>query len=173
MNTLPNEEKVWLIERPDRSLLTYYLLLSLLSGPLFPLVFLPYWFRYSTLRYRFTRDGISMSWGILFRRQVIVNYARIQDSHLRSNVVERWLGLGRVLIQTASGNAEAEMTIEGIKDFELVRDFLYHRLRGVNDDSGKGGEAVSDPAAQEALLLAEEMRKLRTVLAAKGGRHGL
>ena len=37
-----------------------------------------------------------MSWGILFRREVIIQFARIQDIHLRSNVVERWLGLGRI-----------------------------------------------------------------------------
>lgn len=50
------------------------------------------------MRYRFTDEGISMSWGILFRRETIINYARIQDIHLRSNFVERWLGLTRVLV---------------------------------------------------------------------------
>ncbi len=50
-------------------------------------------FKFQTLRYKFTDEGLSMSWGILFRRQTIINYARIQDIHLRSNLIERWLGL--------------------------------------------------------------------------------
>jgi len=74
-----------------------------------------------------------MRWGILFRHEIILNYARIQDIHLESNLIERWLGLARVLIQTASGSASAEMTIEGLKQFEAVRDFLYSRMRGVKD----------------------------------------
>ena len=98
------------IERPDKALWTYYLLSALVIPPLFPLIAPYLWFRYSTMRYKFTDDGISMSWGILFRREIIVNYARIQDIHLRSNFVERWLGLARVLVQTASGNAGAELT---------------------------------------------------------------
>ena len=65
-----------------------------------------------------------MSWGLLFRHEIILNYARIQDIHLRSNLIERWLGLARVLIQTASGGSARRMTIEGIKRFEEVRDFL-------------------------------------------------
>jgi putative membrane protein len=52
---------------------------------------------------------------------------------LKSNFVERWLGLARILVQTASGSSSAEMTIEGIKEFEALRDFLYARMRGVKD----------------------------------------
>ena len=63
-----------------------------------------------------------MRWGILFRREIHLTYARIQDIHLRSNVVERWLGLARLLIQTASGSSGAEMTLEGIPEFEELRE---------------------------------------------------
>lgn len=35
------------------------------------------YFRYHTMRYKFSDDGVSMRWGILFRREIIVNYARI------------------------------------------------------------------------------------------------
>jgi putative membrane protein len=120
-----------------------------------------------------------MSWGILFRREIIIQYARIQDIHLRSNMVERWLGLARVLIQTASGSAGAEMTLEGFKEFEAVRDFLYHRMRGVRDHPAAArGAAPADeramPAASPelAVVLAEiatELRGLRAELAARKG----
>jgi uncharacterized membrane protein YdbT with pleckstrin-like domain len=166
------------LERPDKALWTYYLLGALVLLPLFPILGPFYWFRYSTMRYKFTDDGISMSWGILFRREVIVNYARIQDIHLQSNFIERWLGLARILVQTASGSASAEMTIEGIKEFEQLRDFLYSRMRGVKDHAhhpapagvtaapvaaGNQGELAA--ALREA---AAELRAVREALAKRG-----
>jgi uncharacterized membrane protein YdbT with pleckstrin-like domain len=128
-----DDRRIQSIERPSKALWIYYILVSLVFLPAFPIVIIPMYFRYHTMRYKFGDDGISMSWGILFRRQTIVNYARIQDIHLKSNIVERWLGLARILIQTASGNQSAELTIEGIKEFELLRDYLYSRMRGVKD----------------------------------------
>src|SRR5205807_108978 len=92
---------------------------------------LPYlYFRYHTLRYRFDAEGIHMKVGILFRREVNLTYARIQDIHLRSGIIQRWLGLANVQIQTASGSAGPELVIEGFKEFEAIRDFLYTRMRG-------------------------------------------
>ena len=135
MKTIVDEAPILAIDRPDKVLWTYYLLGCLVIPPLFPLLVLPAWFRYHTMRYRFTDEGISMSWGILFRREIIVNYARIQDIHLRSNIVERWLGIARILVQTASGSSSAELTLEGLKQFEAVRDFLYAKTRGVKDAS--------------------------------------
>lgn len=137
------DRQIQAIERPDPSLWKYYLLVAAVIPPLFPILVLPLYFRYHTMRYRFGEDGISMRWGVLFRREIIVNYARIQDIHLRSNIAERWLGLARILIQTASGSHEAEMTIEGIKQFEQLRDFLYARMRGVKD----GDVSPTAPAA--------------------------
>src|SRR5215218_7475826 len=133
MNDPALDRQIHAITRPDKALWTYYILVALAFPPAFPFLILPLFFRYHTMQYKFTDDGISMRWGILFRREVIVNYARIQDIHLKSNVVERWLGLARILVQTASGNHSAEMTIEGIKQFEALRDFLYARMRGVKD----------------------------------------
>jgi putative membrane protein len=160
----PHEAAILAIERPHPSLWTYYLLNCLIIPPLFPFLVLPMYFRYHTLRYKFTAEGISMSWGILFRRQIIIQYARIQDIHLRSNLVERWLGLARVLIQTASGSSGAEMTLEGLKEFEAVRDFLYSRMRGVKDPAhppaGAAG-AGGAPDAELAAALREVARELR------------
>lgn len=153
------------ITRPHSSLWTYYLLACLAFPPAFPFLILPAWFRYHTMRYRFDAEGISMSWGILFRREIILNYARIQDIHLKSNLVERWLGLGRILVQTASGNSGAEMVIEGIREYEAVRDFLYARMRGVSDPAQ--ARADSTPPDELAAVLREiaaEVRALRTDL---------
>lgn len=170
VQTPSNDSTILAIERPDRSLWTYYVLSLLVFPPLFPVLILPAWFRYSTLRYRFTDEGISMRWGILFRREIIVNYARIQDIHLHSNIVERWLGLARVMIQTASGSASAEMTLEGFKNFEEVRDFLYSKMRGMKDQSREpvtSGASGSSSSPELAIILqevADELRKIRHAL---------
>jgi putative membrane protein len=165
------------LERPHRDLLTYYLLSALVFPPFFPFIAPYLYFRYHTLRYKFTDEGISMSWGILFRREIIINYARIQDIHLRSNLVERWFGLARVLVQTASGNSGAEMTLEGFKEFEAVRDFLYSKMRGVKDPAhrpaapggtGTPATASADPELAAALReVAHELRETRLALAAR------
>jgi membrane protein YdbS with pleckstrin-like domain len=154
---------------PDARLLKYYLLGSLLIGPFFWVILIPSYFRYHTLRYRFDEEGVSMRWGILFRREITLNYARIQDIHLTSNIVERWLGLAKIQIQTASGSASAEMTIEGLPEYEAIRDFLYIRMRGARE-RGPGRAApvlahVADPVAPGTAGLAELTETLRDVAA--------
>ena len=117
----PEEAAVLAIEGPSPKLFTYYPLSSLLLGPLFFIPLIPLYFRYHTLRYRFDEEGISMRCGILFRREINLTYTRIQDIHLRSNVVERWLDLARIEVQTASGSSGVEMTLEGLLEFEAIR----------------------------------------------------
>lgn len=118
------------LQRPHSNLLAYYAAGSLVLGPFFFVVLIPLFFRYRTLRYEFDDEGVSMRWGVLFRREISLNYSRIQDIHLKSNVLQRWLGLGDVKLQTASGSAQAEMTIEGFQEFAEIRDYLYSRMRG-------------------------------------------
>ena len=97
MTTQPADEIVLALERPHPALWKYYIICAVLTGPGI-LVSLPYlYFRYHTLRYRFDEEGIHMKVGILFRREVNLTYARIQDIHLRSNFIQRWLGLAVAL----------------------------------------------------------------------------
>ncbi len=178
MHATPEDEAILAIERPHGDLRKYYVIASFALGPLFFIPLIYGLIRFQTMRYRFTDEGISMRWGILFRREIIIQYSRIQDIHLRSNVIERWLGLARVLVQTASGSAGAEMTLEGLKEFEAVRDYLYSRMRGVKDRvkpptlpkptavAGTPGGQAGDP--ELAVLLQEiavELRGLREDLA--------
>jgi len=125
-----NEQQIYSIERPHPRLLWLYIVRSVLTGPgliiLMPLLI----FRYITLRYRFDPEGIHVRWGLLFRNQVNLTYARIQDIHLTSGLIQRWFGLADLQIQTAAGSAKAEMTIEGMLESEAIRDFLYTRMRG-------------------------------------------
>jgi putative membrane protein len=179
MAATASEQHIFALERPDASLWTLYLIRAVLSGP-FVVVTLPlFFFRYRTLRYRFDEEGIHMRVGVLFRREVNLTYARIQDIHLQSGVIQRWLGLADIQIQTASGSASAELVIEGFKEFEIIRDFLYARMRGTKDgpaaqpalDTARAPSAAAD-AETVALLLGirDELRRTRELLEHRNAR---
>ena len=166
--TDPGNERVFTITRPDRKLLTQYLLRALLAGPAFPFVFVPSFFKYETLKYRFDDEGITMGWGFLWRREIVLTYARIQDIHLSRGIIERWLGLATINIQTAAGSSSSEMSIVGLTAFERVRDFLYLRMRGARFGEDGEPEATTGPLPDTgdtaAALLTEirdELRALR------------
>ena len=181
MDTKPVPPLIASLERPCPALWKYYILVAVFTGPGL-IITLPYlYFRYYTLRYRFDEEGIHMKVGILFRREVNLTYARIQDIHLRSNFIQRWLGLANVQIQTASGSAGAELVIEGFKEFEAIRDFLYTRMRGyqaqahsgstphnANAPNASAGSAplASDNPEMVSLLLSirDELRRTREAL---------
>ena len=123
-------ENMMQLGRPQPALWTYYIVKAILTGP-GVIIMLPYLFcRYYTLRYSFDNEGIHMRVGVFFRRETNLTYARIQDIHLRSGILQRWFGLAEVQVQTASGSSTPELVIEGFKEFENIRDFLYSKMRG-------------------------------------------
>lgn len=140
-------ERLPVVLRPERSLLKYYVVSSLMMGPLFFFALVPLYFKFRSLRYEVDEEGITMRWGILFRREVSLTYARIQDIQLTSNFVERWLGLARIQVQTASGSAAAEMTVEGVHEYDAMRDFLYSRMRGARGEADHSRSRPGGPAA--------------------------
>ena len=175
MKPPPLPETIFALERPQPNLWKLYVIRAICTGP-FVVVLLPYlYFRYHTLRYRFDAEGIHMKVGILFRREVNVTYARIQDIHLSSGFIQRWLGLADVQVQTASGNPGAELTIEGFHEYEMIRDFLYGKMRGAREQTphsaNTAGSAAMSAGSEEAaaLLLAirDELKATREALAAR------
>jgi putative membrane protein len=142
------QDRVFAIHRPHPRLWTLYLIRCVLMFPLAPIALPVLWFRYHTMRFRFDAEGVNMRWGIIFRREIQLTYSRIQDIHLSSGLVQRWLGLADIQVQTASGSAQAEMTLEGLLEHEMVRDFLYQRMRGLRDHPH--ADAVTAAPAQDA-----------------------
>ena len=161
------DERVRAIRRPHSKLLRYYVLFSLITGPAFPVVFTVLSLRYRTLRYRFDDEGVTMSWGAVFKREISLTYSRIQDIHVQSNAVERWLGLSRLLVQTASGSAKAEMKIEGLLELSAVRNFMYSRMRGARTATPPAVAAPPvPPAGDDAGALASTLREIAREVAA-------
>ena len=106
-----------------------------------------------------------MSWGVLFRREIYLTYRRIQDIHLTRNLLQRWMGLATIAVQTASGSAGPEMSIEGILEADALRDYLYGQMRGargLDEDAAQSPEtaASGQAPADEALVLLREIHRL-------------
>lgn len=164
------------ISRPDPQLWTLYLIYSVLANVAFPLAVLPYYFLYRTLRFRFDDEGVAVSHGVFWRRETYLTYARIQDIHVTRNIFERWLGIGTVRIQTASGSAAATESIPGLIAYQEVRNFLYARMRGhrlvapaAATRPGDAAPAVlatgTEALAVEALVgIRDELRAVRQLL---------
>ncbi|MHC4347919.1 MAG: PH domain-containing protein [Planctomycetota bacterium] len=170
-----DEQQVYGITRPDGKLLLLYVLRCVLTGPAFPFVFLPLFFKYETLKYRFDDEGVTMAWGLLWRREIFLTYARIQDIHLSRGLFERWLSLGTINVQTASGSSSAEMAIVGLTEYEMLRDFLYSRMRGArfgetSDD--EAADAAPDEGAEPADETLELLTDIRDELRALRGQMG-
>ncbi len=161
------DDRVRALRRPHPKLFRYYFLFSLITGPAFPVVFTILFLRYRTLNYRFDDEGVTMSWGAVFKREISLTYSRIQDIHVQSNAVERWLGLSRLLVQTASGSAKAEMKIEGLLELLAVRNFMYSRMRGARAAPPASAGAAPAPAAEDdAAALASTLREIAREVAA-------
>lgn len=169
--------RVQSINTPEPQLWTLFLIYSVLSTVALPIVILPFYFKYKTLRYRFDDDGVSVSYGLIWRRETYLTYARIQDIHVTRNIFERWLGIGTVKIQTASGSAAATESIIGLTAFQDVRNYLYARMRGHRSTApralpaphalpaAQALPAASDASAVDALLgIRDELRAVRTLI---------
>ncbi len=172
------------LELPAPPLLTYYILGTLFSGPFLVLLLPPLWIRYKTLKYQFEDGALRMQVGFLFRKETVTAYRRIQDIHVTSNVIQRWLGIASISIQTASGSAMPEIVLEGVTQPEKMRDWLYERLRGAKGGSAPGnspgsisGHAPStantlqsDQASDEVVELLSEIRDNLATLARRSHR---
>lgn len=154
------------IDRPDPKVVQLYLLNSLLvslssCGLAFPFLLMaaaPVFIRYRTMRYSIDAEGIGLSWGWLNRQESHITFDKIQDIHLHRSFLERWLGLGTIRIQTASGNMAAEVTLFGLTKFEELRDYLYDHMRQGSRDGAPAHAAAASADDGEVLAALREMR---------------
>ena len=177
MNATPDAEfDPTKITRPSPVLLNYYVVVTAVSTlcfiPITIIALLPSLFKYRTLRYRFDEEGVSMAWGVLFRREINLTYRRIQDIHVTRNLFQRWMGLATVAIQTASGSATPEMSIEGILEVDRLRDFLYSKMRGARGEAEVEVDKAEVEPADDALRLLHEIRDELVALRSAGDAGG-
>jgi putative membrane protein len=61
------------------------------------------------------------------------------------------------------------MSIEGVLEFDAVRDYLYQKMRGAKGEHLEGAAAAEMSPGDEALVL---LREIRDALKRAGGRAG-
>lgn len=177
MNTPPKTLDFAALERPSPALMTYYLLSSLVAGPGMIIVIPMMMVRYNTLRYRFEESGIRMQVGWFFRKEVVVAFRRIQDIHVSRNILQRWLGIASVSIQTASGNAMPEIVLEGMTNEDDIRDWLYERMRGAKGQTVEPSTPQTslppklNPSTDEVSELLRGIRDNLAILAERSNRN--
>lgn len=163
------------IDRPHPNQLKLYLIGALLGSvmscfialPIALLALIPLLIRYYTMRYRFDENGVGVSYGWLFRHESYLTFEKIQDIHLNRGLLERWLGLGTVDIQTASGNFGAEISLIGLTKYDGVRDFLYQKMRRRKRRGGPDEDDAAKVAAGSGLALLQDIRdEVRSLRAA-------
>jgi membrane protein YdbS with pleckstrin-like domain len=162
--------------KPDQTLLKYYFTYSLLWLFLFPFIFIAKYIRYRTLRYVFTDKEVTMSWGGIQKQSISVSYERVQDIQLSSGPIERQYSLAKVQLQTASGDASAEIVLEGFLNPAELRDQLYEKIQSAKNPGhdkqvhshAVANEVSSSPELVEVLKhIAGELKAIRKTLASK------
>ncbi|MCD6127621.1 MAG: PH domain-containing protein [Methanomicrobia archaeon] len=99
------------------------------------LIFTAYWIPkyYDSIVYKLTENEIIWKRGVWFKNTGIVPYNRITNIDITQGPISRKLGIAALKIQTAgySGQqARSEIRINGIEDFEELREVIMGFVKG-------------------------------------------
>jgi membrane protein YdbS with pleckstrin-like domain len=120
---------------------------------------------YESMWYELREDEMSWKRGVWFRTTGIVPYNRITNLDIRQGPLMRFFGIHTIAIQTAgySGQATAEIRIEGIEDAEALREFIRSLVRKTAaSGDGTGGERRDAVTVDEKMLY--ELTRIRILL---------
>ncbi|MFW5903646.1 MAG: PH domain-containing protein [Halolamina sp.] len=120
--------------------------------------------------YRLTPEEIQYRRGVWVKKQSEVPYKRVTNVTTAEGPIQRRVGAGSVEIHTAgrSAQAGAEMKVQGVEDFEDIKDQVMDEVRAHRGVAADEGEAPAEPPtaapgdASEELL--EEVRQIREIL---------
>ncbi|MBP1929112.1 membrane protein YdbS with pleckstrin-like domain [Methanolinea mesophila] len=126
---------------------------------------------YRTIFFELKDDEVTWKRGVWFRQTGIVPYDRITNIDIYQGPLMRYLGFSLIKIQTAgfSGQAKAEITMEGIVEAEELRETIRTMIRetrmagGATDGTvGAVSSGIPAPAIPGELL--GELRSIRMLL---------
>ncbi len=86
----------------------------------------------NSLTYKLGKGRVEWTRGVIGRYTGVVPYEQITNVDVVQGPVSRMLGIGSVKIQTAgySGEVRPEISIDGIRDFNAVKDLIMQRVKG-------------------------------------------
>jgi uncharacterized membrane protein YdbT with pleckstrin-like domain len=137
----------------------WWLIALILSGPY-----------YHSLRYEVQDDEVVVNVGIWTKSVKHVPYRTVTNIQVKRDVVDRWLGVGTLNIQTAgmSGQTGAEERLVGLSDVQGVYESVVRELRRFRGgmaptQAGVEVEPTAAPMAGLGEILAE-VRAIRRAL---------
>lgn len=110
---------------------TVALLVAFLAGGLGVALALPR-LRHRTWRYEVGDEGLVLEHGVVFRSSSVTPYRRIQLVDIASGPLERALGLGHLVLHTASATTDAEVPGIPLEEADELRTVILGRA-GVGD----------------------------------------
>jgi membrane protein YdbS with pleckstrin-like domain len=120
---------------------------------------------YKTIIYKLTNTEISWRRGVWFKKTGLVPYNRITNIDIVQGPVSRKLGIGSLKIQTAgysaTSGAASEIRLDGIEDFEGLRETIMRIVRG------KKPVAVETYEGESSNEVLKELVKIRKLLEKK------
>lgn len=95
---------------------------------------------YVNFTYELADTEVIIRWGIFTRLRKVIPYARIQNINTERTVIERILGIGSLMIETAGTQSGlAEGIIPGIANPNTLIDEILHRVEKTKRANGNGG----------------------------------
>ena len=131
--------------------------------------FIVYWISkfHSSITYVLEDDKITVTKGVWWKTKNFVPYNRITNVNIYQGPISRYLGLGKLSIQTAGfsgtgshGGKVAEAEIFGIKNFEEVKDIVMKFVKGMKPEAVEA-EAEVKPSKDMNQQILAELRKIR------------
>ncbi|MCP8312688.1 MAG: PH domain-containing protein [Candidatus Methylarchaceae archaeon HK02M1] len=139
--------------------------LGILLPILVILIFTAYWIPrfYDTMIYKLTNSEMTWRRGVWFKKTGIVPYNRITNVDIAQGPISRGLRIASLKIQTAgysttSSGRSAEIRIDGIEQFEDLREQIMEFVRG------KRPVAVETYEEDTDLKILNELVKIRELL---------
>ncbi len=140
-------------------------------------VYIPLYF--DTLTYTIEDDLVMGTRGVLWKKRVTVPFRKITNIDVSQGPVQRLFDLGTIHVQTAGTagpqGATAELRIEGMKQFDELRDEILQLLRGffqtsatspaaAAPDARSAAGSVPDHRGADMQAVVEELRAIRALL---------
>ncbi|MFC5369049.1 PH domain-containing protein [Salinirubrum litoreum] len=123
-----------------------------------------------TAEYRFTDDEVEYRRGVFFRQQTTVPYNRITNVGTAQGPIQRLVKSGAVKVHTAGfgGQTGAELTVDGVTDFQEIQEQILGRVRARPGTATEGDDVVEPTATadspDESTELLGEIRRIRELL---------
>ena len=150
---------------------------SAVLGALIPVIVVPsivlYWIPrfYETISYVLNESEVVWRRGVWFKNTGVVPYNRITNVDIVQGPVSRRLGTGALKIQTAGYSANkssAEIRLEGIEDFEELRETIMDMVRGKPPQAVETYDRGKDLSAE----ILDEVRNIRKLIETQIQRSG-